>query len=320
MQIAPDSTSSYCTDFIGSIQTAPTDPIAPCESPETRDAIRGEEQRSQPHGGRAGFSLNPWSARGLRRPASAADGGWVAAHRDGKVLLPRTAHAPCILLDLTLEVALLGPKNALLSIALFPNFAETPFLYADYTTGMPARSGLISRLSRFPAMDGRVRRGTELVLREMAASSLHHFGGGLRFGPDGLLYLSVDDRELEEAAQDLDSLFGKILRLWTPGRPRASNPIAFRPTIRCAAGQTRGRKFTPRGKGEAIPSVRPLIRRAGTLCVGGEGSRLIEEVNQVQIGVNYGWPRLEEDQCMRPCRGWSVPIRSATIAAAMYGP
>ena len=295
MRIAPDITSSYCTDFIGPIRAAPPNPIAPCAP-----ALRGTEKRTrqatwvqgrlrlEPFGNSAHFSdpvdLLPWP-----------DGGWVVAERAGKALLHRTGQAPCILLNLAPEIGLIRIENGLLSLALSPRFAEAPFLYAYYTVWLPERRGQLTRLSRFPVQDGHIRREAELVLLETdPRPSGFHFGGGLRFGPDDLLYLSVGDRYLPEAAQDLTSLFGKILRLDVrqatrakPYRIPSDNPL--------------------RGRVDARPEIyawgfRNPWRLAfdaqdGTLWVGDVGELSREEVNQVRAGANYGWPLWEGDQC-----------------------
>ena len=119
---------------------------------------------------------------------------------------------------------------------------------------MRARYDQISRLSRFSVQDGRIRRETELALLETAPElSQSHFGDGLRFGPDGLLYLGVGDRDLPEAAQDLGLLFGKILRLDVRQATRAQ-PYRIPPD-----NPLRGRKFTPRTS--AIPGAWPWMRR-----------------------------------------------------------
>ena len=299
LRIAPDIVSSYCTDFIGPIRAVP--PSALCPHP-VRDAVAGQGSapalpgwmqgrlRLEPFGDGAPpvdpVDLLPWP-----------DGGWVVAERAGKALLHRPGQAPCLLLDLTPEVGILGPENGLLSLALSPRFAAAPFLYAYYTTWMPTRYGQISRLSRFSVQDGRIRRETELALLEtVPVVSGSHFGGGLRFGPDGLLYLSVGDRGLSEAAQTLDSPFGKILRLDVRQATRAQ-PYRIPPDNPL------------RGRADAWPEIyawgfRNPWRLAfdaqdGTLWVGDVGAYHREEVNQVRAGANYGWPLWEGDLCAR---------------------
>ena len=130
------------------------------------------------------------------------------AERAGQGGWHRTAQTPRVLLDLQSEIGILNYERGLLSFALDPYFAEAPFIYAYYAYRRT------SRLSRFSVVDGLIRRESGSALLEMASESAgQHFGGGLRFGPDGLLYLGVGDRSLPETAQDLDARFGKILRL-----------------------------------------------------------------------------------------------------------
>src|SRR5260370_33134607 len=68
-----------------------------------------------------------------------------------------------------------------------------------------------------------------MTVMDIRKQSKYHNGGTLAFGPDGYLYISMGDDEQSEKAQDLTSIFGKILRIDVdPAEPYAippSNPF-----------------------------------------------------------------------------------------------
>ncbi|HEY7119006.1 MAG TPA: PQQ-dependent sugar dehydrogenase, partial [Tepidisphaeraceae bacterium] len=135
-------------------------------------------------------------------------------------------------------------------------------------------------------------RPPSIVLRIDMSSNVH-FGAGLQFGPDGYLYVGVGDTgpqgDPHGNAQNMTLLKGKLLRLdvdhVAPGKPYsvpADNPFAgnndtsaVRPEI-WASGLRMAWRF----------SFDPLT---GDLWEGDVGQDLIEEVNLIRRGGNYGW-------------------------------
>ena len=167
-------------------------------------------------------------AEGLHDPsdiAFAADGtmfvaergGMVRAIRDG-VLLPGAA------LDLTDVVV--APRGGLLAIALDQKFDETGFMYALYAVDAP-RDGLEFLLARFREVQGRFAERATLLDR--IAASPDGASGALRIGPDGKLYVALDNAADAAAAASTGTYNGKILRLnadaTTPSDQPASSPI-----------------------------------------------------------------------------------------------
>ena len=235
------------------------------------------------------------------------EGGLAVVEREGLVLLCSGGHAlHCAedergpLLDLTDRTDLSAPEGGMLSAAPDPDFDRFPFLYIWYTVRDDPRK---ARLSRFPVADGRVDRAGELVILEQPMPNSWHFGGAIRFGPDGMLYLSLGENQLPEEAQSLESLRGKIIRIdvrgASPEKPYsvpADNPFPA----------TEGARPEIWAYGLRNP-WRMSFDAAGRLWVGDVGVNDEEEVSIATAGANLGWPALEGNLCYGGAAQCAVP-------------
>jgi glucose/arabinose dehydrogenase len=153
-------------------------------------------------------------ATGLTEPTDLAftpDGRILVAERAGGIRIVkqgRVEAAPAVMMN---DVVATG-RNGLLALAVDPDFERTGFVYAAYT----APAGL--RLSRFRAVANTL--GDRAILIEGIESSSSRPAALLRFGPDGKLYLGVDDADDPMRPGDLGSFNGKVLRL----NPDATTP------------------------------------------------------------------------------------------------
>jgi glucose/arabinose dehydrogenase len=102
--------------------------------------------------------------------------------------------------------------DRLLAIALDPAFRDTHDLFALMTTaGADGRTFL---LARFREQDGALVDRI-VILDDVPAAATP--SGSVRFGPDGKLYVALDDGGAAERANDLASRNGKLLRLNADG-------------------------------------------------------------------------------------------------------
>jgi len=162
--------------------------------------------------------------------AFAPDGALLIAERAGRVLVFRAGQlqaAPA----LTLPDVAGSASQGLLAVAVDPQFGKNRFVYLVYTT----EAGF--RLARFRAVGDTL--GDRAILLEGVPSSANHAAAFLRFGPDGRLYLGLDDAGDWRRAGDLGSYNGKVLRLnadaTTPADQAGASPV-YAPSVSAPHG------------------------------------------------------------------------------------
>lgn len=228
-----------------------------------------------------GITVTP-VASGLQNVWSlqfAPDGRLFITERIGRVRILR----PDGVLDPVpwLEVPqVMRKEDGLLGLALDPAFPTEPWVYVFYTV----RKGdeLVNRISRFREVNGRA--GDEEVLIDDLASSITHNGGRLRFGPDGMLYISVGDIEQGALSQDLSNLYGTILRIAPDGSIPSDNPWPGSPMWAYGLRNVGALAFRP-GDGALFAGDHGPSGEWGPLRI---SSR--DEINVITKGGNYGWP------------------------------
>ena len=227
-------------------------------------------------------------------------------------------------------------ERGLLGLALHPDFARNGRFFVTYSAflreGAPPGWNYTRRLAEFTVMaddPGRADPGSERVLLEVDWPSRKHNGGGLAFGPDGLLYVGLGDGGavhgvgkdvLHEAfdvpqaydrwdllAQDPSSLFGKILRLDVDhGFPGYAIP-PLNPLTGIEPG--RDEIYAWGFRNPYRFSFDPL---SGGLFVTAVGETLWESVYLVDRPGNYGWALREGRHCFDRRQPKSPPASCAT--------
>jgi glucose/arabinose dehydrogenase len=175
-------------------------------------------------------------------------------------------------------------ERGLLGVAFHPNFgtAGSNYVYIYYTTGT---SPVHNRLSRFAA-NGDVASGSEQILMDLdnLSGATNHNGGAIHFGNDGKLYIAVGDNANGGAAQSLDSVFGKILRVNADGSIPSDNPFF---------GSRSGNDRAIWALGLRNPFTFSVQRTTGRIFINDVGQGAWEEINDGVRGANYGWPNTE---------------------------
>jgi Glucose / Sorbosone dehydrogenase len=166
------------------------------------------------------------------------------------------------------------------------DFAANGFFYVMYT-----HSSLINRVSRFTAVGNSAPAASERVVwQNDVSAAIYHQGGGLGFGPDGDLYISVGDNLTPATAQSQTSYSGKILRIRSDGTVPSDNPFYD------GAGPNADAIWA---LGFRNPFRFSFDPPTGRLLVGDVGENTWEEVDfetrKSIRGANFGWPRFEGD-------------------------
>jgi glucose/arabinose dehydrogenase len=114
--------------------------------------------------------------------------------------------------------------RGLLGVTLDPNFSTNHYVYIFYTATSPT---VHNRVSRFTAKGDVAVAGSQKVILDLPAlgNTGGHYGGSLRFGSDGKLYVGVGDDTTPADAQSLNTVNGKILRINRDGTIPADNPF-----------------------------------------------------------------------------------------------
>lgn len=158
-------------------------------------------------------------------------------------------------------------EGGLLGIAVSPAYKTDQTVYVYYTTGADNR---VARLR----LDGRSK--PQPIVTGIPRSGIHN-GGRLAFGPDGYLYASTGEASHTDAAQDLNNLGGKILRMTTDGKPPPGNP--FPHSLVWSYGHR-----NPEGM---------AWDAAGNMYESEIGQAVWDELNLIRPGGDYGWPQVE---------------------------
>jgi putative heme-binding domain-containing protein len=206
-------------------------------------------------------------------------------------------------------------ERGLIGVALDPEFPKQPWVYLCYVTATPFPHHVISRVRA----DGDVAVvGSEQILLE-GDDQRHlggnvpagHQGGGLHFGPDGMLYIGIGEQTAGEPAQRLDTFQGKLLRMHCDGTIPLDNPF-----VEQAAGKYRAIWAI----GLRNPFTLAFHPTSGMLLINDVGGQF-EEINRGRAGANYGWPTVEHGPVGDPQFDGPVAwYRQASICGGAFVP
>jgi glucose/arabinose dehydrogenase len=287
-----------------------------------------------------------------------SDGRVFIATRNGKIrILKKSKINPTPFLDMAaVGISIYtGGEGGLLGLALSPNFATNHLFYTLETEPF-SKTGPAADFSSpelFPTTS--VSPNNEIVVREWHVSKnnvnragpnsrvllridhpqSNHQGGGLRFGPDGDLYIGLgdgggaDDRNGSPSnstdghnnaignAQDLTVPFGKILRINPDATARSGFIVSANgqysiPTNNPFAKTSNGDLKEIFAYGLRNPYRFNFDPSTKNLYVGDVGQDEREEVDIVTSGGNYGWPFREGT--LDNSDGRTTPAKFSSIA------
>ena len=260
--------------YLTAAGVAATAGVAGCLSgdPEPIDGVRVETV--------ADGLTNPWGLAFL------PDGTLLITERDtGRVKRVDTATGETTTITGAAGVDT-GGQGGMLDIAIHPEFPAEPWVYLTYAVANDERE-TTTALGR-GRVDDHLEVFTEfeqLRAVEPFLDRRNHYGSRVIFGPDGMVYLTVGDRQFKDfgpdhVSQDTTNEIGTTLRLQPDGTIPEDNPFVEDADVvdsiysyghRNAQGMT----------------VHP---ETGEIWQSEHGEQDGDELNIIEAGGNYGWP------------------------------
>jgi glucose/arabinose dehydrogenase len=216
-------------------------------------------------------------------------------------------------------------ERGLLGLAFHPDFATNGKFYVSYSA--PLRAGLspdewdhTTNISEFTVSANNhelADPASERVLLAMDKPGYNYEAGHLAFGPDGYLYIATGDSVRDPAtesgkyAQDTASLLGKILRIDVNGTADTGQNYLIPTDNPFVSGAGLPEIFAYGFRNPYRFSFDISESEKSRLFVADVGQAMMEEVDLVEAGGNYGWPIREGTTCFN-AQDWSQPLESCS--------
>lgn len=178
----------------------------------------------------------------------------------------------------------LGDNAGKFEVLLDPQFLQNKYLYLSYAA--KTETGKTTKVIRATLENDVLTNHKTLLLATPYTNECCHFGGGMVFGPDGKLYISIGERLFTEKdepalpiAQNVQDKRGKIYRINPDGSIPNDNPN-FGP------GATPGLYALGIRATQGL-TLDPVSHK---IWFSEHGTHQGDEVNVLKAGANYGWP------------------------------
>lgn len=204
-------------------------------------------------------------------------------------------------------------QGGLFDVVLHPEFERNDRVYLSFAEGSPSDNGTAVARGRLGEAG---LAEVEVIFRNFSRKDTPmHYGGRMVFLQDGSLLLTTGEGfDLREAAQDVDSGLGKVLRMLDDGSPPGDHPFPSSPLVYSYGHRN------PQGLAS---------EQGGTVWLHEHGPRGGDELNRILAGVNYGWPAIthgvdysgatispysEWDGMAQPVHYWTPSIAPSGLA------
>lgn len=171
-------------------------------------------------------------------------------------------------------------QGGMLDIVLHPDYEENGWIYLSFSKAGP-NGGITTSLERMKLDGYEFVDREEIYTGNQYTEGGRHFGGRIVFGGDGYLYFTIGDRGQREKAQDTSLSHGSVFRLNPDGSIPEDNPFVGEDGL--------DEIFSYGHRNIQGMAVHP---ETGEIWTNEHGARGGDELNNPQLGNNYGWPAI----------------------------
>lgn len=174
-------------------------------------------------------------------------------------------------------------QGGLLDIAIHPNFEKNKFIYLSYASEDIEGKGGNTTISR-AILNGDALEELEVLYKGTPNSRKgQHFGGRMEFDNENYLFFSIGDRGNRNVnPQDITIDGGKIYRIKDDGTIPEDNPFYN-------VGNAKKAIYS---YGHRNPQGMFKHPESGKIWTNEHGPRGGDEINIIEKGKNYGWPKI----------------------------
>ncbi len=172
-------------------------------------------------------------------------------------------------------------QGGMMEVSVHPNYEENGWIYLTYSKGNDEGQTAVA-LVRGQLEGNEFVNQEEIFIQNRYSQPGRHYGSKLAWDNNGYLYMSIGDRGNEPPrAQELSDHAGTLLRMYDDGSVPSDNPFIDDPDVADEIYSYGHRNI----QGLVIDP------ETNEIWATEHGPRGGDELNYVEPGENYGWPR-----------------------------
>jgi len=174
-------------------------------------------------------------------------------------------------------------QGGLLDLELHPDFKNNSLIYMSYASGSREQGGGNTAIARAKLIDNTLTDIEVLYKGEENSTKGQHYGSRLQFDKDGFLFFTIGDRgNRDKNPQNLELDGGKVYRILDDGSIPNDNPFIGLENVKEATYSF----------GHRNPQGMFKHPESGKIWTNEHGPRGGDEINIIEKGKNYGWPKI----------------------------
>jgi glucose/arabinose dehydrogenase len=204
------------------------------------------------------------------------DGSYLITQRDGVLLNVKDGSARKVA---GVPRVVASGQGGLLDVMIPRDFTQSREVFLSYSKRLSGGAGTAMAVGKLSSNGRKLTNVRDLFQMNQGSSGGRHFGSRIVEARDGTLFMTLGERGMRAAAQDLTLHHGSVIRINRDGSIPADNPFVSRPGARPEIYSFGHRN--PQGA---------ALDANGTLWTAEHGAKGGDEVNRIRKGANYGWP------------------------------